>query len=384
MERLLTKYAAKLVADGLADEGAPLLGGLDAELVFNRTDPGTEILEQVFAGLNVNSLLACRPAEPYGSMIDYLATRGRDAIEPRDTETRTYLHDLPIVPERGAAALVGALRRRKSAIVPGGEVVTFGTVSPEQAFVSYSSVCFACYVKFMADCLADHRTGGIPADAREILDRALSLVERPPDRMPAVLRGPFDDAEQVHRALIEAGRLTVEHRMVDSYFGNISYRAGDTLFISQTACSLDELSGCIDPCPLDGSSSTGITASSELSAHLEIIDRTGCRAILHGHPKFAVIVSLDCELPDCENAHRCHTHCTQPRAIGDVPIVAGEVGTGRYGLHRTVPPAFEDARGVIVYGHGLFTIGDVDFTDAARDLFAIEGRCIDEFVRRVG
>ena len=97
-----------------------------------------------------------------------------------------------------------------------------------------------------------------------------------------------------------------------------------------------------------------------------------------------MIISLDCDRPDCANAHRCHTHCDQPRAIGGVPIVPGEVGTGRYGLDRTVPPAFEKSRGVIVYGHGLFTIGDVDFRGAMADLFAIEGRCIDAFVERVG
>jgi ribulose-5-phosphate 4-epimerase/fuculose-1-phosphate aldolase len=341
------------------------------------------MLEQVFAGLNINSLLACRPAEPYASIIDYLAEHGGDAIHPRDTETRTYLHDLPVVREPGAPALIAALRRRKSAIVPGGHVVTFGTVSPEQAFVAYSSVCFACYVKFMSDCLTARRGPGIAVEARRILERALPLIDRPPAMLPPLARGPFEDEAAAHAALIEIGRITVEHRMVDSYFGNLSYRHGDTLLISQTACALDELEGCIDPCPLDGSSSTGITASSELSAHLGIVERTGCRAILHGHPKFAVIISLDCDRPGCDNAHRCHTHCDQPRTIDDVPIVPGEVGTGRYGLHRTVPPAFEGARGVIVYGHGLFTIGDIDFTDAAVDLFAIEGRCIDEFLRLV-
>ena len=58
--------------------------------------------------------------------------------------------------------------------------------------------------------------------------------------------------------------------MVDSYFGNISYRDGNTIYISQTGSSLDDLAGCIDPCPVDGSTCAAITASSEYSAHRDI------------------------------------------------------------------------------------------------------------------
>ncbi len=95
----------------------------------------------------------------------------------------------------------------------------------------------------------------------------------------------------------QAGKQVVADRLVDSFFGNVSYCLNHILYISQTGAALDELDGCIDPVPLDGSTSAGITASSELSAHLEIIARTGCRAILHGHPRFSVILSMDCD-PD--------------------------------------------------------------------------------------
>ena len=65
--------------------------------------------------------------------------------------------------------------------------------------------------------------------------------------------------------MIEAGHQTVAYRLVDSYFGNISCRLGDTVYISQTGSSLDALAGCIDPCPLDDSSCAGITAWREIS-----------------------------------------------------------------------------------------------------------------------
>lgn len=382
MERLVAKYAGKLVSAGLADQGAPLLGGLDADLIWSRKDDLIGLFEEVFAALNINSLLYCRPKEPYASMIDYLATGSNGTIYPRDTETRTFLHDLPVVYDLTSDSVVRALERRKSVIVQGGAIVTFGTVSPEQAFVAFSSVCFACFVKFHADFLQMKRKGKVDPEACRILERAQPLLQRLSMKPPELLTGPFVSEEEVHAAMIQAGRLTVEHQLVDSFFGNLSYRLGDTLYISQTSSSLEELAGCIDPCRLDGSTATGLTASSELVAHLRIVKETEIRAILHGHPKFPVILSLDCEEEDCEHRAECHTRCPKERSIGDIPIVTGEVGSGKFGLHKTLPPTIKDNRGVIVFGHGLFTASQNDFKDAFANLESIEQDCRDEFLTR--
>ncbi|NLV45217.1 MAG: rRNA adenine dimethylase, partial [Candidatus Hydrogenedentes bacterium] len=118
MKQLVDKYAGKLVGAGLAKPGAPLVGGLDAELVWNRPDPACAELEKVFAGLNINSLLFAEPAEPYRSIIRYLARRADGAIQPSDCETRTMLHDLPVISVFEAGAIVDALKRRKSVIIP--------------------------------------------------------------------------------------------------------------------------------------------------------------------------------------------------------------------------------------------------------------------------
>ena len=74
-----------------------------------------------------------------------------------------------------------------------------------------------------------------------------------------------------------------------------------------------------------------------------------------------------------------------------IPIVPGEVGTGPFGLCNTLPPALTattgDAkghgRGAIVYGHGLFTLGAVDFRDAFQALMDVEHFCRAEYFRRV-
>jgi ribulose-5-phosphate 4-epimerase/fuculose-1-phosphate aldolase len=107
-------------------------------------------------------------------------------------------------------------------------------------------------------------------------------------------------------------------------------------------------------------------------------------AVLHGHPKFAVILSMDCDREPCEAREECHIRCPEERFIGAVPIVSGEVGTGPFGLCQTVPPAMEGREAVMVYGHGLFTMGRDDFNDALARLLAVERLCREEYFRRVG
>ncbi len=384
MKKLVDKYARKLVAAGLAETDAPLIGGLDAELVWNRPDPACAELEKVFAGLNINSLLFALPAEPYRSIITYLARHNPGAIQPSDCESRTMMHDLPVVPRFEADVIIQALKQRKSVIIPGHGVVTWGTVSPEQAFIFFSSLCFACFVKFFSDYLTDYRAGKLSAEQRAVIELAIPLLDEMPDTSPPLMKAPFNNEEEVYRAVIEAGRVTVEHHLVDSFFGNVSYRYGDTLYITQTGSSLDELEGCIDPCPLDGSSCAGITASSELTAHRQIVVNTGMNAVLHGHPKFSVILSMACDKENCDLMGQCHIRCREPRFVEDIPIVPGEVGTGPYGLCNTLPPAMQGRRGVIVYGHGLFTVAQDDFNVAFSNLLDIERRCRNLYFGKLG
>ncbi len=382
MEQLVNKYAAKLAAQGLCETGVPLICGLDMDYVWNRNDPDCAVLEQVLQGLNINSILLARPAEPYFSMIQRLVQRYPESIQPEDSETRTFLHDIPVTDRFAAETIIPALKRRKIIVVKDHGIVSFGTVSPEQAFVTFSSVCFACTVKFFADHIADVRAGRTAPKANELAGQTLEhyrgYLQDARYRI-ALAAGPFSKREDVIQALIAAGRATVDCHMVDSFFGNISYRFDDIIFISQTGSSMDELAGCIDACPLDKSSCVGLTASSEFTAHRDILTQTDNLAILHGHPKFAVVQSLLCEKKDCENKGKCHIKCKEKRRVNDVPIVPGEVGTGPHGLCHTLPPAIKGNRGVIVYGHGLFTVGRNDFTDAFNNLVDIELMCVDHY-----
>ncbi len=389
MEKLVKKYADKLVAHRLCEKNMPVLGSLDAELIWNRCDPACTILEEVVNNLNINSILFARPAEPYASILDYLAgdtPKNDSTIYPIDTETRTFLHDIPVSESFTTKHITEALKKRKSVVIPGHGIITYGTVSPEQAFVTYSSVCFSLFVKFFIDYLYAVNAGEPGKKQTQVFKKAITHHKKNIHDKESSLRlkeGPFKNKEEVLEAIIEAGKHTVDYRMVDSFFGNVSYKLEDTIYITQTGSSLDELRGCIDSCPMNESSCAGITASSELTAHQSIYQRTNIKAILHGHPKFCVIMSLFCEKPDCSMKGLCHIKCPTKRSIQDIPIVPGEVGTGPYGLCHTLPLAIKDKRGVIVFGHGLFTTGKRDFSDAFNNLIEIENMCLREYLKKI-
>ncbi|HBG04309.1 MAG TPA: aldolase, partial [Geobacter sp.] len=127
-------------------------------------------------------------------------------------------------------------------------------------------------------------------------------------------------------------------------------------------------------------STTGITASSELLAHRKIFEASGARVILHGHPKFAVVMSMLCETRDCP-IKDCWKDCPQVRHLGGTPVVAGEIGAG--GLAKRVPPVIGATGSAIVYGHGVFAIGMDGFGEAFAAMVDVENFCREEYFRRL-
>ncbi|BCB95991.1 aldolase [Dissulfurispira thermophila] len=391
MISLLNKYLDKLEFQGLACKGNAIFLALDAELFSNKPIKGDVLeLSKIFDLMNINTILYSEPAEPYWSIIKELV-KGQEKIVPMDCETRTFFHDIPVINEFSSDEIAKALSHRKSAIIRSKGIVTYGTVTPEQAFVSFSSTCFSTFVKYFYDGMMYFEKcylKGLLHDKcyvegfNNIVKKLQPLVF---SFQPLTLKKPKTE-DDVIKILAEAGRAVVEHKLVDSYFGNISYIYGNNIYISQTGSSMDELECCIDAVPLDGSSSVGITASSELSAHKNIYAVTGDNAILHGHPKFAVIMSMYCEKKDCSyygDMDYCYRKCREKRYVADIPVVSGEIGTGPTGLVNTVPKAMKDSRGVIVFGHGVFTSGKDNFQNPFDMLVDIENKCRNEYFKMV-
>lgn len=382
MRDQLTKYIGKLTADGAAEPACIAIAAQDDVLVTAGSSELALMAGQILTRLSCLSLVAARPSLPFADFLVRRSATEESRIEPRDTETLTFLHDIPFVRRTelgkdGVERIARLLGNRKGVIVEGVGIIASGAVTVEQAYINYSSVFHSTYVKYLEDLL--HEGFRLPGE-REALGRFRAKGLRPLTAEGLVFReGPLADPADILAEIETVGRYTVERRLVDSFFGNISARAGDIIYISQTAASLDELAGCIDPVPMANSSTTGITASSELLAHRRIYEATGARVILHGHPKFAVIMSMVCEESDCP-VKDCWKECPKVRFLGDTPVVAGEIGAG--GLAKRVPPVIAGPGKAVVYGHGVFTIGQ-DFGQAFRAMVDIENWCRDEYFRRL-
>jgi ribulose-5-phosphate 4-epimerase/fuculose-1-phosphate aldolase len=384
MESLIQKYEKKLIAQNLVLPGAAVIGEWDADLVWNRLDPAVEILAPLFEHLNISSVLFSRPSEPYETIINDLAGRSSGVIHLKDNETRTFLHDIPVLDDPSPEAVAGALKGRKCVILRGMGVVTCGTVSSEQCFVNFSSVLFSCFVKFFSDYLTGAYFGTLKEEDRKTFNRAISWLSGFPEIKTSLEQGPFQTEEEVYRAVCEAGKPVVNLGLVDSVMGNISCCFQEKVYISQTGSFLDELEGCVDACPMDHSSCTGITASSELPTHMAVYRNSGLKTILHGHPKFAVILSMFCEMEKhCPWSKECHTKCPEKRTVGHIPIVIGEGGSGPLSISHTVPSALASGKEVIVYGHGVFTGGEEDFNEPFERLCSIERTCHDTYFNRL-
>jgi ribulose-5-phosphate 4-epimerase/fuculose-1-phosphate aldolase len=379
----IEKYTSKLISDGSAKAGSIAFAAQDDVMISEGEQTLASLSEAVLSKLNCLALAAAAPSLPFADFLIQRAAIHEHEIVPRDTETRTFLHDIPLlrkseIDSDPAGAIAVLLGNRKGIVVEGVGIIASGALTVEQAFINWSSVFHSTYIKYLED-LLEH---GFMLSGEE---EAFSLFRRkslPPLSSDGLqfLPGPLADKNVILEEMATVGVYTVQRHLVDSFFGNISYSNGSLLYISQTASSLDELHGCIDPVPFENSSTVGITASSELVAHRSIFETTGCRAILHGHPRFAVVMSMICAEKELCPITDCWRDCTKVRLLGETPVVAGEIGAG--GIAKNVPPVIGIAGSAIVYGHGVFSIGMTDFREAFQRLIDVENYCRAEYFRR--
>lgn len=177
--------------------------------------------------------------------------------------------------------------------------------------------------------------------------------------------------------LIKYGRKIVEAGLAHSHFGNVSKRVGDQMLISTTGSMLDELEGQIVTVPIDPASpdELDVIASSEVNVHRAIYKATSALAVLHGHSKYAVVMSMLCKpgeqmliVPeDSESVYFLH----------EIPVVTGGIGSEE--LARNAAQALRDHKGVVVQGHGTFARG-ATVDEAFVILSSIEHACMVKYL----
>jgi len=371
MMNLFHKYLGKLKNQKLSDKACYIVTEDTVSVYGSEAD--AELLRAAEL-LKTPCLLFVKPSEPFMTALNEAAKGGEFA--PNDSETRTFLHTVPVIDGLNADEISNALGRRKAVFVLGRGIVTSAAFGAEQAFIFASSVIFSGFVKYFAD-------AGEAALLKKPYDRELTsalikqYIEKFPARpLPELNKDIFRTDGTIMNAMVQAAKVTVDMGLVDSFFGNISAFSENNIYISRTGSSLDELEGEIDVCPMDESSCTGLTASSELASHRRIYELTGNRVILHAHPRFSVIMSMLCA-DECENRGRCHYACAKKRFIGDMPVVAGEVGNGPRAMVNTLPPEMKNNERVTVYGHGVFTVSADDFNKALRLLTEAEAKALE-------
>lgn len=379
MNNLLISYVDRLTSERLAISGKITIAARN-DSIFSTGPAKTACLaELIIKELDQAAIIIAEPTLQFASFLLRRSPETVTAITPRDSESVCSLHDIPLVrtsPDMQTDQLTGliskALSNRKGCIVEGLGIVAAGSMTTEQAYINYSSLFHATYIKYLEELL---QLGFVFPEEKLIMREFRDSWLRPLETNNLAFNDILTSSEtDIYQEMARTGRYTVEMGLVDSFFGNISYVSESAIFISQTASRLDRLEHAIDRIPFDGSSTAGITASSELPAHRAIAAATGCNTILHGHPKFPVVMSFFAK----------PSGVTGIELITGIPVVGGEGGQG--GLAETLPEGFRhtDASAVIAKGHGVFCIGLQNFRVPFQALVDVELKCRDRFFEMLG
>ncbi len=374
METIIAPYEKRLYDRRLVPAGGAIFGIAGEKHRWSRRCGKIPVLSRLLDLIPAASILFARPAEPYNTLFNYLAATASGAVCPDDSETRAFLVDLPIIDRFSADAMARPLASRKCLIIRDHGILAVGQDGPSAAYVNFAAACFACFVKFFSDFLQDTQAGRMTAPQKKAFDDAVKNLPLAPAFAGGLVTGPFETPEAVQAAMVEAGAQIVSLGLVDACFGNLSYRVSNALFISKSGSFLDGLEGDIARCAMEDPVCAGQNPSSEYPAHLEIYRSTDAGAILHGHPLFSVIMSMDCPVA-CDHRGDCHRRCPYERNIRNTPVVSGETGGGPFGLYTTVPAMIKEKKAAIVYGHGVFTAAETDFNDALARMAGVEQRC---------
>jgi L-fuculose-phosphate aldolase len=137
------------------------------------------------------------------------------------------------------------------------------------------------------------------------------------------------------------GRMLWEVGLVSSHGGNMSVRLTDGgLLITRTGSMLGRLDdGDLVSVAADGSSDGEPSMDTEV--HRAVYAATAARAVLHGHPRHAIALSLAMDVVEPADAEG-------KLRLGSVPVVEAE----------QVAEALRDRPIVLARGHGSYARGD--------------------------
>lgn len=151
-----------------------------------------------------------------------------------------------------------------------------------------------------------------------------------------------------------------------SHSGNLSRRHEGRIYITRSGAMLgdlspDDLIQIVPPSPGPGHAAPSV----ETPVHLAVYSSSDHNAIIHAHPPYTVAMSF--LLPDLMVPPD-----VEGRAVlGTVPVLQLKDPAGSPEAADAVSKALEDARAVVIAGHGVFAAGS-DLKEALHYVSSLE------------
>ena len=157
--------------------------------------------------------------------------------------------------------------------------------------------------------------------------------------------------QRLYEEFRDIGRDIFVTGMTSSHGGNMSVRVGDKIIIKRRGAQFGRLKRTdFVETSFKGKDSGIIRASTELIVHRAIYEKTAALAVVHAHPRTAIVLSLSRDeiIPiDNEGSY----------LLRKIPVVTVELASGSQEMADKVSDALQGYKVVMQRGHGCFAIG---------------------------
>ncbi len=157
--------------------------------------------------------------------------------------------------------------------------------------------------------------------------------------------------QRLYEEFRDIGRDILLTGLTSSHGGNMSVRVGDRIIIKRRGAQLGRLKPeDFVETRLNGKDSGITRASTELIVHRAIYLQTSALAVIHCHPRTAIVLSLSRDeiIPiDNEGSY----------LLRKIPVVSVEYASGSQEMADVVSEALRGYKIIMQRGHGCFSIG---------------------------
>jgi L-fuculose-phosphate aldolase len=157
--------------------------------------------------------------------------------------------------------------------------------------------------------------------------------------------------QRLYEEFRDTGRDIFVSGLTSSHGGNMSVRVGDKIIIKRRGAQLGRLKPeDFVQTSLPGKDSGITRASTELIVHRAIYQNTSALAIIHAHPRTAIVLSLSRDeiIPiDNEGSY----------LLRKIPVVSVELASGSQEMADKISKALREYKVIMQRGHGCFSTG---------------------------